>query len=137
MIRNLSQHINLLVLAVALATLVKLVVILKLRLRNISKRITSLIFLNIYTAPQDALAHIIFLVLKIIYKANSKSDLKIKEALHINLKKPNLNAQQNHLALTHFTIASVTPCSFLSLFPFFYVVFFHFSFIYYFDFLSR
>ena len=33
-------------------------------------------------------------------KANSKFDLKIKEALHINWRKPNLNAQQNHLALT-------------------------------------
>ena len=37
---------------------------------------------------------------KIIDKANSKFDLKIKEALHINWTKPNLNAQQNHLALT-------------------------------------
>ena len=37
---------------------------------------------------------------KIIAKANFKSDLKIEEALHINSKKPNLNAQQNHLALT-------------------------------------
>ena len=35
-----------------------------------------------------------------IEKANSKFDLKIKEALHINWRKPNLNAQQNHLALT-------------------------------------
>ena len=94
------------------------VVILKLGLRNISKRITGLIFLNIYTAPEHALAHIILLVLKIIDKANSKSDLKIKEALHINLKKPNLNAQKNHLALTHFTIRSVAPCFFLSLFVF-------------------
>ena len=31
---------------------------------------------------------------------NSKFDLKIKKALHINWKKPNLNAQQNHLSLT-------------------------------------
>ena len=37
---------------------------------------------------------------KIIDKANSKFDLKIKEALHIDWRKPNLNAQQNHLALT-------------------------------------
>ena len=37
---------------------------------------------------------------KIIGKANPKFDLKIKEALHINRRKPNLNAQQNHLALT-------------------------------------
>ena len=41
-----------------------------------------------------------YLCFKIIDKANSKFDLKIKEALHINWRKPNLNAQQNHLALT-------------------------------------
>ena len=35
-----------------------------------------------------------------IDKANSKFDLKIKEALHFNWRKPNLNVQQNHLALT-------------------------------------
>ena len=40
------------------------------------------------------------LCFKIIDKANSKFDLKIKDALHINWRKPNLNAQQNHLALT-------------------------------------
>ena len=87
-------------LAVVLATLAKPVVILKLGLRNISKRITSLIFLNIYTLPKCALTHIILFVLKIIDKANSKFDLKIKEAFHINWRKPNLNVQQNHLALT-------------------------------------
>ena len=37
---------------------------------------------------------------KIIDKANFKFDLKIKEALHINWSKPDLNAQVNHLALT-------------------------------------
>ena len=36
---------------------------------------------------------------KIIDKANSRFDLKIKEALRINWRKPNLNAQRNHLAL--------------------------------------
>ena len=40
------------------------------------------------------------LCFKIIDKANSKFDLRIKEALHIKWRKPNLNAQQNHLALT-------------------------------------
>ena len=40
------------------------------------------------------------LCFKIIGKANSKFDLKLKEALQINLRKLNLNAQQNHLALT-------------------------------------
>ena len=36
---------------------------------------------------------------QIIDKANSKFDLKIKEALHINWRKPNINAQENHLGL--------------------------------------
>ena len=40
------------------------------------------------------------LCFKVIDKANSKFDLKIKEALHINWRKSNLNAQQNHLAFT-------------------------------------
>ena len=40
------------------------------------------------------------LCFKMIDKADSKFDLKIKEALHINWRRPNLNAQQNHLALT-------------------------------------
>ena len=43
----------------------------------------------------------ISLCFKIIDDANSKFDLKIKEALYINRRKPNLNPQQNHLALTH------------------------------------
>ena len=55
------------------------------------------------------------LCFKIIDKANSKFDLKIKEALHINWRKPNLNAQQNHLAHP-FTIASVPPPPLLVLF---------------------
>ena len=87
-------------LAVVLAILAKLAVILKLGLRNISKRITSLIFLNIYTPPQHALTHIILFFKKIINKADSKFHLKIKEALHINWGKPDLNAQQNHLGPT-------------------------------------
>ena len=86
-------------LALVLATVAKLVTILKLGLRNKPKRITSLIFLNIYTPPQHALTRII-LSFKIIDTANSKFDLNIKEALHINLRKPNLYAQQNHLAFT-------------------------------------
>ena len=40
------------------------------------------------------------LCFKIVDNYNSKLDLKIKEALHINWRKPNLNIQQNHLALT-------------------------------------
>ena len=87
-------------LAVVLAILVKLVIILKLGLRSISKRITILIFLNIYTPTQHALTPIILFIFKIIDKVNSNFDLKIKEALQINCKKPTLNAQQNHLART-------------------------------------
>ena len=37
---------------------------------------------------------------EIIDTANSKFDLKINEALHINWMNPNLNAQENHLAIT-------------------------------------
>ena len=36
------------------------------------------------------------LCFKIIDKANPKFDFKIKAALHINWRKPNFNAQQNH-----------------------------------------
>ena len=39
------------------------------------------------------------LCFKIIDKANSKFDLEIIESLHIFKIKPNLNSQQNHLAL--------------------------------------
>ena len=84
-------------LAVVLAILAKLVVILKPGLRSIPKRITSLIFLKIYTPCFDSYNSFCF---KIIDKGNSKFDLKIKEALHINWRKPNLNVQQNHLALS-------------------------------------
>ena len=45
-------------LAVVLAILAKLVVILRLGLRNISQRITILIFLSICTLPQHALTRI-------------------------------------------------------------------------------
>ena len=64
MIQNISYYINLLVLAVVLAILAELISILKLGLRIILKRITSLIFLNIYTPLQCALTHIILFVLK-------------------------------------------------------------------------
>ena len=41
-----------------------------------------------------------YLCFKIIDKANCKFDLQIKEALQINWRNPNLNAQKNHLVLT-------------------------------------
>ena len=65
---------------------------------HIKKDNKSHIFSNICTTPHHALTN--SLCFKIIDKAYSKFDLKIKEALHTNWRKPNLNAQQNHLALT-------------------------------------
>ena len=59
-----DDELMMMIVAVVLAALAKLVVILKLGLRSISKRITSLIFLNIYTLRQHALTHIILFVLK-------------------------------------------------------------------------
>ena len=63
---------------------------------------------------------------KIIDKTNSKFELKIKEALHTNWTKPNLNAQQNQLALI---IACATPL-FLSvlvfILSFYFVYYFHY-----------
>ena len=59
----------------------------KTRIEEDIKRITSLIFLNIYTPLQHALTRII-LCFKIIDKANAKFNLKIKEALHTNWRKP-------------------------------------------------
>ena len=84
-------------LAAVLATLVKRVVILKLGLRNISKRITCHIFKHLHVTTACFVSYN-SLSFKIIDKA--KFDLKIKEALHISWIKPNLNVQQNHLALT-------------------------------------
>ena len=40
------------------------------------------------------------LLLIIIHKTNCKFDLKIEEASHVDWRKLNLNAQQNHLAIT-------------------------------------
>ena len=81
------------------ALLAKLAVIWKIGMRSISQKISSLIFLNIYTPPQHALTHN-SLCFKVIDKANSKFYLKIKEAFHVNWRKPNINPQQNHLFLT-------------------------------------
>ena len=58
------------------------------------------IVLNIYTSPQHVWLAPLSLSFKIIDKANSEFDLKIKEALHINWRKSNWNALQNCLAVT-------------------------------------
>ena len=67
------------------------------------------------------------LCFKIIDKANSTFHLKIKEALHINWRKPNLNAQEKHLALTH---------SLWLLFPLLRSFFVCFSFLFFFNFFA-
>ena len=66
---------------------------------NIKKDKKSHIFKHLHSTATciDSYNSLCF---KIINKANCKFDLKIKEALHINWRKSNLNAQQNHLALT-------------------------------------
>ena len=63
------------------------------------------------------------LCFKIIDKANSKFDLKIKEALHINWRKRTAKSFSSHPS----TIASVPPHSFLSLF--FFAFLFHLLFL--------
>ena len=106
-----------------LAILAKLVVILKLGLRSISKRIASLIILNICHPPQHALTDIFFFYFKMIDKANSKFDLKIKEALHVNCRKSKLNAQRNDLALTLSLLLMSPPPAYSFLFLFGLVLF--------------
>ena len=77
-------------LAAALAILVKLVAILNLGTEEHIKKDNKF----------HVFKHLHSLSFKIIDKASSKYDLKIKEALHINWRKPNSDAQQNHLAVT-------------------------------------
>ena len=66
---------------------------------HIKKHNKSHIFKHLHSSATcfDSYNSLSFLI---IDKAKSKFDLKIKEALHNNWRKPNLNAQQNHLALT-------------------------------------
>ena len=63
------------------------------------------------------------LCFKIIDKANSKFDFKIKKASHINWRKPNLHAQQNHLALILAFVPVVLFC--LCFFFVFFAFLFH------------
>ena len=72
------------------------------------------------------------LCFKIIDKANSKFDLKIKEALHINWRK--LKCTTKPLSSHPFTIASV-PLAPFCLCLFFFCCFLHFSLIYCFHYL--
>ena len=86
--------------AVVIVTLAKLVVIFRLELEKCIKKDNRLhVFKHLHsiTTYFDSYNSFSF---EINDKANSKFDLKFKEALHINWRNPNLNAQQNHLALT-------------------------------------
>ena len=65
------------------------------------------------------------LCFKLIDQDNSKFDLKIKETLHINWRKPNLNAQTKSFSSNLFTIASVPLAPFF-LFLFLFCCFLHF-----------
>ena len=65
------------------------------------------------------------LCFKIIDKANSKLDLNIKEALHINWRKPDLNAQQNHLIPSAFVLFCL--CFFFFFFSLSFINYFHIS----------
>ena len=87
-------------LAVVQVVLAKIVVILQLGLRNMSKAITRLTFLNQIHSAATWFGSFNSLFFKIVDKANSKFDLKIEEVVHNNWRKPNLNAQRNHLSLT-------------------------------------
>ena len=84
---------------------------------HIKKDNQSHIFKHITCSSGNIFGSYNSLYFKIIDKANSKFDLKLKEALHINWRKPNSNTQQNPLALT---------LSLWLLFPLFFSVFFFF-----------
>ena len=66
---------------------------------HIKKDNESHIFMHLHSTPTCFNLYN-SLCFKIIDKANSKFHLKIKEVLHINWRKANLNAEQNHLVLT-------------------------------------
>ena len=99
---------------VVLETLAKLVVILKKTMieEHIEKYDKSHIFKHLHSTT--TCFDLYTLSFQIIDKADSKLDLKTREALHVSWEKSNLNAQQNHLAVT----LCVTPF-FLSVFFFF------------------
>ena len=71
------------------------------------------------------------LCFKKIDKANSKFDLKIKEGLHINWRKPNLNAQKNHLVSPNLTLLSPVFLFCLCFFCFYFCFILRFFFIYF------
>ena len=106
-------------LAVVLAILAKLVVIFKTRIEEHIKMNNKSHIVKHLHSTGTCFGSYNCLCFKIIDKVNSKLDLKIKEALHINWRKPNLNAQKNHLARTHtFTIASAPLAPFCLCFSF-------------------
>ena len=72
---------------------------------------------------------------KIIYKDNSKSDLKVKKALHINWRKPELKCTTKSFSSHHFTIASLSLAHFCLCLFCCCCCFLHFSFIYCFHYL--
>ena len=135
MIRNLSQYINLLALALVLAILAKLAVILKLGQRSISKRITNLMVFKHLHSTATCFDSYNSLCFKIFDKADSKFDLKIKEAFYINWRKLKCTTK----SFSSFSYYNICPPLFFSLCICFFLLllfllfyFLCFSFIYYF-----
>ena len=95
-------------LAVVLSTLAKLVVILKLGLRNTSQRITRLIILNIYTLPQHSLTSIIFFLLKYLIKITLNWTGKLTK-LYILAGQIQLRCKTKSFRYYTFTVACATP----------------------------
>ena len=83
-----------------LAVVLAILAILKTRIEEHIKKDNKSLICKHLLSTATCFDSYIALCFKIIDKANAKFDLKIKEALHIDWRKPNLNAQQNHLALT-------------------------------------
>ena len=100
--------------------LVKLIIISKLGLRNITKGIKSLIFLNIYTPPQHALTHIIIFPSKYLIKLTLNSTQKLRK-LYILIGE-NLTSRFNKIIYL-----SLIPSS---LFCFLFVCLFVFAFLF-------
>ena len=136
MIRNLSQYINQLALALVLAILAKLAVILKLGQRSISKRITNLMVFKHLHSTATSFDSYNSLCFKIFDKADSKFDFKTKEAFYINWRKLKCTTKSfssfSYYNICHPFFFSLCLCCFFLLLLFLLFYFLRFSFIYYF-----
>ena len=121
-------------LAVVVAILAKLVVVILTRIEEHIKKDNQFnIFKHLHSNATcfDSYNSLCF---KIIDKANSEFNLKIKDALQINWRKTNLNAQENHLAL-NLSLKVLFPLLLFVFVCFYFVVSLQLSFIYCFHYL--